>query len=75
MTNTIASERKRLNMTQADLGRELGKDRATIGRWESDASHVEAEYLFKLAKLFQCSVDYLLGITQERTPQGVTQIG
>lgn len=71
MTNTIASERKRLNMTQADLGRELGKDRATIGRWEADASHVEAEYLMELSKLFECSIDYLLGLTPYRVPQPV----
>lgn len=71
MVNTIASERKRLGLTQAELGERVGKDRSTIGRWESDCTHIEAEYLYKLSKLFQCSVDYLLGLTPERTPQGV----
>lgn len=69
MTNTIASERKKLGLTQAQLGEIIGKDRSTIGRWEADATHVEAEYLYKFAQIFHCSVDYLLGLTQERTPQ------
>lgn len=71
MTNTIASERKKLGLTQEQLGARVGKDRSTIGRWEADASHVEAEYLFKFSKIFQCSVDYLLGLTPERTPRVV----
>ena len=71
MINTIASERKRLGLTQAELGEKVGKDRSTIGRWESDCAHIEAEYLFMLSKLFKCSVDYLLGLTPERTPQPI----
>ena len=71
MTNTIASERKRLGLTQAELGAKVGKDRSTIGRWESDFSHIEAGILFELADLFGCSVDYLLGRCEERTPNAV----
>lgn len=71
MTNTIASERKLLGLTQEELGEKIGKDRSTIGRWERDPSHVEAEYLYRLAEIFQCSIDYLLGLTKERTPRVV----
>ena len=71
MTNTIASERHRLGLTQEELGARIGKDRSTIGRWEADCTHIEAEYLYKLAQLFHCSIDYLLGLTPERIPQVV----
>ena len=71
MTNTIASERKRLGLTQAQLGEKIGKDRSTIGRWEANPNPIEAEYLYKLAEIFQCSIDYLLGLTKERTPRTV----
>ncbi len=68
MTNTIASERKRLGLSQAQLGKKMNKDRSTIGRWEADASIVDGEDLKHLADIFGCSVDYLLGRTHERVP-------
>lgn len=71
MISTIASERRRLHMTQADLGDKLGKSRTTISRWEQDASHIEAENLLDLCMLFGCSIEYILGLTTERTPQAI----
>lgn len=68
MTNTIASERKRLGLSQTDLGKIMHRDRSTIGRWEADPSCASANDLKRLADLFECSVDYLLGRTEERTP-------
>ena len=73
MTNTIESERRRLGLTQAQLGEKIGKDRSTIGRWEADPSRIEARYLYALSELFQCSIDYLLGLTPERTSRALTQ--
>ncbi len=71
MTNTIASERKRLGLSQAQLGEMMGRDRATISRWETDPMSVSGSILCKLARIFNCSIDYLLGLTEERTPKVV----
>lgn len=68
MTNAIASERKRKGLTQTSLGNMIGKDRSTIGRWESNPRVADCGDLEKLADIFDCSVDYLLGRTDERTP-------
>ena len=68
MTNTIASERKRLGLSQKDLGGMLGKNRSTIARWEADPSVITVEYLEKMVNIFGCSLDYLLGRVEERTP-------
>lgn len=70
MTNNLESERRRLGLTQEELAMKVGKGRATIIRWESDPYSITGTYLVKLAQLFQCSIDYLLGQTTERTPQG-----
>lgn len=72
MINTIASERKLLGMTQQQLGEKMGRDRTAIARWEKNPMAIDGETLYKLSGIFHCSVDYLLGITDERTPR-VTQ--
>lgn len=68
MTNAIASARIRKGLTQTSLGNMIGKDRSTIGRWESNPRVADCGDLEKLADIFDCSVDYLLGRTDERTP-------
>lgn len=68
MTNTIASERKRLGLSQTSLGVMVKRDRSTIARWEADPCCASAKDLKRLADIFECSVDYLLGRTDERTP-------
>lgn len=68
MTNTIASERKRLGLSQTSLGAMVKRDRSTISRWEADPCCASAKDLKRLADIFECSVDYLLGRTEERTP-------
>ena len=71
MANTIASERKRIGLTQSELGEKLGKDRSTISRWESDPSILTGESLSQLSDLFGCTTDYLLGRSEERVPKAV----
>ena len=69
MTNNIESERRRLGMTQGELATKVGRTRATIAKWESDPLAITGTNLVMLADLFQCSIDYLLGLTAERTPK------
>lgn len=70
MVNSIAGERTRIGLSQAELAEKLGvKDRKTIMRWESDPKNVTGDYLCKMSELFGCSVDYLLGLTNERMPR------
>lgn len=64
----IASERARLGWSQTDLGEKVGKDRQTISRWESDPTSMPISCLMQLARLFNCSTDYILGLTDERSP-------
>lgn len=66
--NAIASERKRLGMSQGDLAKELGVDRSTVVRWEANTGRMSGDSLRTLASMFGCSVDYLLGRTDDRLP-------
>lgn len=68
MINSIASERTRMGLSQTQLAEKLGRKRATIARWESDPQSVSGSTLCELSDFFDCSVDYLLGRTDERIP-------
>lgn len=52
--------RKESNYTQEDLAEILKVSRQSISKWESDIVFPETEKLITLAKLYHCSVDYLL---------------
>lgn len=62
----IASERKRKNMRQEDLAKELGVSKSTVARWEQGALPPYGSELIKMHDIFGCSTDYLLGISDER---------
>ena len=66
--NAIASERARLGLSQDELAQRVGRNRTTIVRWEANSGRVSGETLLMLADLFGCSVDYLLGRTDDRLP-------
>ena len=56
-------EEKKLS-TKA-LGNILNVSDATISRWENDINEITAENLYKVAKYFNVSCDYLLGLDNE----------
>ena len=58
----IRELRKEHNMTQTDLAKELCTTQDTISLWELGKSLPDATNIVKLAKLFDVSSDYLLGI-------------
>lgn len=69
--HSIASERKRLGITQEELAKRLNLTRSTVARWESDPEIITGKYLIALSDLFNCSADYLLGRTNERSPSRI----
>lgn len=62
----IREERKRLGMTQEELGKILGKNKSFISRMEVNGQHLSVDILDSLADVFKCSTDYLLGRTDKR---------
>ena len=50
------------NLTQADLARQLGITRSSVNAWEQGISVPSTQYVVELARLFNVSVDYLLGV-------------
>lgn len=62
----IASERVRLGMTQQELANVIGVTPNTVSNWELGRFEPTSSKLKQLSELFKCSVDYLLGSSNER---------
>jgi transcriptional regulator with XRE-family HTH domain len=49
-------------LTCMELGKAIGVSDASIVRWENKQADIKSEYLILLAKFFQVTTDYLLGL-------------
>ena len=56
----INAEMARNGMSRGDLAEKMGVCRKTVYNWLSKGN-VPMDVMVKLAELFDCSVDYLLG--------------
>ena len=61
MVNNIKKLRKQLNYSQEQLGKLLNVSRNTISQYESDDREPSFKLLFKMADIFNVSIDELLG--------------
>lgn len=57
----ITQLRKQQNLSQDELAKKAGVSRTIIGNYERKANTPSIEVLLKLAKVFNVSVDYLIG--------------
>lgn len=58
----IAEERKKLNLSQAELAEKLGVSQKSISKYECGTRRPSYEILVAMSKLFDVSTDYLLDI-------------
>ena len=67
LTN-LKTLRKSKKITQLKLSMDLGVSQELISRYEKGSSFPQPQMLITLANYFNCSVDYLLGLTDITTP-------
>lgn len=53
------------NLTQVQLSKKTGISQAGIAKWETGDRTPNVECLITLAKFFKCSIDYLVGLSDE----------
>jgi len=63
------------NLLQKDVAEMLGVDRSTYSKYESGASEPNFEILLKIARIFNVSIDYLLGNTDQREEKPTPEDG
>lgn len=63
----IRKLRKDFNISQVELASKLGVTKQCVSNWENDNILPSIEMLIKIAKYFNVSTDYLLGISSDKT--------
>ena len=66
--NNLKSIRESRNITQIKLSTDLGISQEVISRYENGSAFPQPNRLIQLSNYFNCSVDYLLGLTDIITP-------
>lgn len=69
----LAKLRREKNLTQEQLAELLGVSRQSVSKWESDSAYPETEKLIRIAKMYDCSLDYLLLDREPKAQRAVIQ--
>lgn len=65
--NRIKQLRKEFGFTQQDLASKLNCSKSIIGLYENELRKPSMEILLKLSRIFDCNIDYLLGVSNVRS--------
>lgn len=63
----IKTLREKRGITQSELANQLGITRSGVNAWEMGISTPSTQYIIILAKFFNVSTDYLLGLSDTAT--------
>ena len=68
MYNRIRELRQDNDLTQKQVGEILNMSQTGYNQYETGKNDIPTKILIKLAEYYNTSIDYLLGITDERNP-------
>lgn len=71
--NRIRMLRKEAGYNQKELGEILKVGQTTVSAWETGRSEPPTEFSNKMAKLFGCSIGYLMGYEDESEYRGLSE--
>lgn len=63
----LTSLRKEKGMSQEDLANELNVSRQAVSKWESNVSYPETDKIVAICRLFNCSMDELIGLKKGKS--------
>ena len=66
--SNIRNLREDHDLTQTDIANYLNCSQVAYSYYEIGRRDIPTEVLIKLAKYYNCSIDYLLGLTSKKTP-------
>lgn len=66
--NRLKDLREDNDLSQNKISRKLNITQAAYSYYESGKRNIPNEILIKLAKIYNTSTDYILGITNNKTP-------
>ena len=66
---------KQSGLSDNAFEKQLHLSQGTVGNWRSGRNKLSMEAIIKLARYFNVSADYLLGLTDERRPLECREVG
>lgn len=66
MNNRVRGERNNKRMSLDELAERLNVTPQTVSKWETDISSCKTCYLVEMATIFDCTIDYLIGLSETR---------
>lgn len=67
--------RQDCNLTQEELAKKIDTSRSNIANYENNKNMPSIDVLSKLSEVLDCSIDYLLGKSDERNPKETDPLG
>ena len=67
IADKIKTLREKKGVTQSELANTLGITRSAVNAWEMGITVPSTQYVVELAKFFNVSADYLLGLSSTST--------
>ena len=64
----IRNLREDMDLSQTKLAKLIGMSQTGYSKYETGENDIPTNILIKLAKLYNTSTDYLLGLTDEKKP-------
>lgn len=71
--NRIKFLREEKGLTQQDLADRLGGAKSTVAMYEKGNRKPSLNVLIKLSQIFNCSIDYLMGLTSYKNPKSTLE--
>ena len=69
--NRIKQLREEKKIFQEELGKMLNLDKSQISRYESGKLDISTDALARMSEIFECSINYLLGLSSDRKDTGM----
>lgn len=61
LSQRLKEERKKVGLTQQEVAEQINVTRAAYTQYETEQCQPSLDTLIKLANLYKCSIDYLVG--------------
>lgn len=68
MTNRLRDLREDADLNQTQVAQYLGMSQTGYSKYETGENDIPAQVLIKLAQFYHTSIDYILGLSDQKTP-------
>lgn len=68
MANRLRDLREDADLNQTQLAKILGMSQTGYSKYETGENDIPTQVLIKLAEFYKTSIDYILGVSDQKTP-------